>query len=65
MTEIDWQKALVSGELIADNKVYLLMDAWQAVLAATTKVFRPLSDKLLAAAEGHLEIQDVFHESNG
>ncbi len=55
-----------SWALIPDNGVYLLMYAWQAVLAATTEVIRLLSDKLVAAAaEGHLELKDVFHECNG
>ncbi len=35
------------------------------MLAATAEVIRPLSDKLVAAVEGHLELQDVFHECNG
>lgn len=63
--EKDRQQALVLGGLIADNEAHLLMDAWQAVPAAMAEAIRPLSNKLVAAAEGHPELQDVFRECNG
>jgi hypothetical protein len=63
--EKDRQQALVLGGLIADNEAHLLMDAWQAVPAAMSEAIRPLSDKLVAAAEGHPELQDIFRECNG
>ena len=63
--EKDGQQALVLGGLIADNEAHLLMDAWQAVPAAMAEAIRPLSNKLVAAAEGHPELQDIFRECNG
>jgi hypothetical protein len=63
--EKDRQQALVLGGLIADNEAHLLMDAWQAVPAAMAEAIRPLSNKLVAAAEGHPELQDIFRECNG
>lgn len=63
--EKDRQQALVLGGLIADHEAHLLTDAWQAVPAAMAEAIRPLSDKLVAAAEGHPELQDVFRECNG
>ena len=63
--EKDRQQALVLGGLIADHEAHLLTDAWQAVPAAMAEAIRPLSNKLVAAAEGHPELQDIFRECNG
>lgn len=63
--EKDRRQALVLGGLIADSEVHLLTDAWQAVPAAMAEAIRPLSDKLVAAAEGHPELQDVFRKCDG
>lgn len=60
--EKDRRQALVLGGLLADSEAHLLTDAWKAVPAAMAKAIRPLSDKLVAAAEGHPELQDVFRE---
>jgi hypothetical protein len=63
--EKDRQQALVLGGLIADHEAHLLTDAWQAVPAAMAEAIRPIFDKLVAAAEDHPELQDVFRECNG
>lgn len=63
--EKDRQQALVLGGLIADNEAHLLTDAWQSVPAAMAEAIRPIFDKLVAAAEGYPELQDVFRECNG
>lgn len=63
--EKDRRQALVLGGLLADSETHLLTDAWQAVPAAMAEAIRPLSDKLVAAAEGHPELQDVFRACAG
>ena len=60
--EKDRQQALVLGGLIANSEAHLLKDAWQAVPPAMAESIRPLSDTLVATAEGHPELQDVFRE---
>ncbi len=60
--EKDRQQALVLAGLLAESEAHLLIEAWQAIPAGMLEAIQPLSDKLLALAEGHPELQDVFRE---
>lgn len=60
--EKDRQQALVLAELLAESEAHLLTEAWQTIPAGMLEAIQPLSDKLLALAEGHPELQDVFRE---
>lgn len=60
--EKDRQQALVLAGLLAESEAHLLTEAWQTIPAGMLEAIQPLSDKLLALAEGHPELQDVFRE---
>ncbi|MDX9945206.1 MAG: GSU2403 family nucleotidyltransferase fold protein [Azonexus sp.] len=58
--EKDRQQALVLAGLLAESEAHLLTEAWQAIPSGMLAAIQPLADKLVAAAEGHPELQDVF-----
>ena len=58
--EKDRQQALVLAGLLAESEAHLLTEAWQAIPSGMLAAIQPLADKLVTAAEGHPELQDVF-----
>lgn len=63
--EKDRRQALVLAGLLAENEAQLLTEAWQALPAGMLSAIQPLSKKLLAAAAGHPELEDVFRACGG